>query len=273
MKWVSLAKLTYFAQELAEKIESVFVKKVSGKGLSTNDYTTEEKQKLSGIEANAKVNVQSDWNETSTSSDAFIKNKPTSLPANGGNAATVGGFTVEENVPEGAKFTDTVYTHPASGVTAGTYRSVTVDGNGHVTAGTNPNTLAGYGITEVDVSLLEGVINIENLPASALERCIVVANDTARFALTTDDVQKGDTVKVTDTGLMYFIKDDTQLSTEAGYEVYTAGGASSVPWAGITGKPSTFTPSAHTHMASEITDLQEVTETEIDDIIAGLFTN
>ncbi len=40
------------------------------------------------------------------------------------------------------------YTHPSSGVTAGTYRSVTVNAQGHVTAGTNPTTLAGYGITD-----------------------------------------------------------------------------------------------------------------------------
>lgn len=40
------------------------------------------------------------------------------------------------------------YTHPSSGVTAGTYRSVTVNAQGHVTAGTNPTTLAAYGITD-----------------------------------------------------------------------------------------------------------------------------
>ena len=37
---------------------------------------------------------------------------------------------------------------PNSGVTAGTYRSVTVDVKGQVTAGTNPTTIAGYGITD-----------------------------------------------------------------------------------------------------------------------------
>jgi hypothetical protein len=35
-----------------------------------------------------------------------------------------------------------------SGVTSGTYKSVTVDAKGRVTAGTNPTTLAGYGITD-----------------------------------------------------------------------------------------------------------------------------
>jgi hypothetical protein len=45
------------------------------------------------------------------------------------------------------------YTHPDSGVAAGTYRSVTVNAQGHVTAGTNPTTLAGYGITDQYLSL------------------------------------------------------------------------------------------------------------------------
>lgn len=43
-----------------------------------------------------------------------IPNIPTSLPANGGNADTVNGKTVAVNVPAGAKFTDTVYTHPTT---------------------------------------------------------------------------------------------------------------------------------------------------------------
>ena len=59
--------------ELNKKVD-----KVSGKGLSTNDYTTDEKDKLAGIAAGAEVNVQSDWK--ATSGDAFIKNKPT-IPA------------------------------------------------------------------------------------------------------------------------------------------------------------------------------------------------
>lgn len=39
-------------------------------------------------------------------------------------------------------------THNVSGVKAGAYKSVTVDTYGHVTAGTNPTTLSGYGITD-----------------------------------------------------------------------------------------------------------------------------
>lgn len=40
------------------------------------------------------------------------------------------------------------YVHPNSGVSAGTYKSVTVNAQGHVTGGSNPSTLSGYGITD-----------------------------------------------------------------------------------------------------------------------------
>ena len=72
MKFITLEMLQYFLG----KLKGLFVQQESGKGLSTNDYTTEEKEKLAGLNN---------------------------------------------------------YTHPESGVTAGTYTSVTVDAQGHVT--------------------------------------------------------------------------------------------------------------------------------------------
>ena len=109
-------------------------------------------------------------------------------------------------------------------------------------------------ITSLDASKLTGTISIDRLPAGALERCVIVETDADRLKLTTASVQKGDTVKVTGTGKMYFVIDDTKLTSEDGYTVYTAGSATSVPWSGVTGKPSTFTPSSHTHTKSQITD-------------------
>ena len=52
---------------------------VSGKGLSTNDFTDALQTKLNNIAAGAEVNVQANWNESSSTSDAFIQNKPTDL--------------------------------------------------------------------------------------------------------------------------------------------------------------------------------------------------
>lgn len=48
---------------------------------TTASFTTALKSKLDGIAAGAEANVQSDWNILDSSSDAFIKNKPTSMPA------------------------------------------------------------------------------------------------------------------------------------------------------------------------------------------------
>lgn len=52
------------------------VDKVTGKGLSTNDFTDALKTKLDGIAAGAEVNVQSDWSQSNTSADDYIQNKP-----------------------------------------------------------------------------------------------------------------------------------------------------------------------------------------------------
>ena len=108
----------------------------------------------------------------------------------------------------------------------------------------------------IPASKISGVLSLSNIPAGALERLIPVADDTARFKLTKDNAQNGDVIKVTTTGKMYFVKDDTKLTTEDGYEVFVAGTAAAVAWANVTGKPTAFTPAAHTQAISTITGLQ-----------------
>lgn len=84
----------------------------SGKGLSTNDYTTTDKNKLSSIAANAEVNVQSDWN--ATSGDAFIKNKPTFATINGKRIDQGGEIVVEGGSGSGEKEAYRVYEYASS---------------------------------------------------------------------------------------------------------------------------------------------------------------
>lgn len=136
-----------------------------------------------------------------------------------------------DNAPTATKL-QAARTIALSGAVTG---SVSSDFGGNVTIST---TLANFDASKI----ASGTISIDRLPKAALERLIVVADDTARFALTTATAQSGDTVKVTSTGKMYLIKDESKLNSEDGYEPYTASQASSVPWSGVTGKPSTFTP-------------------------------
>lgn len=128
-----------------------------------------------------------------------------------------------------------VHTHAASDVTSGTFNIARI-----------PN---------LDASkITSGTIDIARLPKGALERLVKVANQAARYALTTDDVQLGDTVQQLDTGVMYVVTDETKLDSADGYTEFTAGAASSVPWTGVTGKPNDYPPSSHTHTKSQITD-------------------
>lgn len=136
-----------------------------------------------------------------------------------------------DNAPTATKL-QAARTIALSGAVTG---SVSSDFGSNVTIST---TLANFDASKI----ASGIISIDRLPKAALERLIVVADDTARFALTTATAQSGDTVKVTSTGKMYLIKDESKLNSEDGYEPYTASQASSVPWSGVTGKPSTFTP-------------------------------
>lgn len=75
-------------------------------------------------------------------------------------------------------------------------------------------------------------------------------------------MQLGDTVKVAKTEKMYYVVDESKLSSEAGYAVYTAGTATSVPWSGVTGKPSSYPPASHNH------DERYYTETEMNSKLA-----
>lgn len=217
----------------------------------------------------------------------------------------VNGHTVNSDVPEDAKFTDTTYelaTTMSNGLMSHNDKSkldslnrvsmvsqlsndagyITEDAtvaaanklassrniilNGELTGsssfdGTQDITISAS-IKGIDASkITSGTIDIDRLPKGALERLVVVSTDEDRFDLTTDYVQVGDTVKVTETGIMYFVKDESKLNTEAGYEEYAAGMASSVEWSGVQNKPLTFTPSTHTHSITEVTDASTVART------------
>lgn len=213
------------------------------------EFTQEEKTKLAGLENYTHPDAERE-DTTSSQSAAF-----------GGTVEVVDSVESDEQGHITGVNTKTVTMPPTPTSVSGNAgtatklqnaRTIEISGGATGTAtafdGSKNITIP---ITALDASKLTGTIDIERLPHGALERCVTVADDTARLALTTASVQTGDTVKVTSTGLMYFVVDDTKLDSEDGYEEYTAGSATSVPWSGVTGKPGNATASTDGLMSSE----------------------
>lgn len=95
--------------------------------------TADKVSKLDGIEAGAEVNVQADWNQTSTSADDYIKNKPTfstGLSVSNTNVVAIASTTVTSGSygPTQTSATTLAY--------SGTFKvpKYTVDADGRLTA-------------------------------------------------------------------------------------------------------------------------------------------
>ena len=101
-----------------------------------------------------------------------------------------------------------------------------------------PVSIAQQWALDLKADLVNGIIPINQIPAAAQERLTQVANQAARFALTPTEVQNGDKVKELDSGLLYHVVDDTQLSNAAGYVSFKIAEALAVEWLGVLNKPS-----------------------------------
>lgn len=63
-----------------------------------------------------------------------------------------------------------------------------------------------------------GLIPLSQLPPAALTAKVLVANEAARYALTSADVQQGDLVRQTDTMRLYEVTDVEELDNSSGYQ-------------------------------------------------------
>ena len=98
-------------------------------------------------------------------------------------------------------------------------------------------------ISTINAEKLTGIINvdrlpeipIEKIPAAALERLFVVDSQSAAMSV---DVQEGDVVQISSGGPMYFCVSESASTFATKFKEFTAGSATSVPWSGVTGKPT-----------------------------------
>lgn len=139
-------------------------------------------------------------------------------------------------VASGTGYGVTLGEFPPSGVVSVNGRSgtVTLD-NTDVGLGNVPN------VNCTDASnITSGTLPLSVIPAAALERLVHVADESARFLLTTVEVQNGDVVQQDDTGIMYKVVDDANLDSALGYNEFTAGVAAAVNWSGVLNVPQSL---------------------------------
>lgn len=146
------------------------------------------------------------------------------------------------------------------------------------TVGDNTHSHSDSTINSLSASKLTGTIDaarlpeipIEKIPAAALERLFVVASETAAMSAS---VQEGDVVQVTENNnKMYFCISETATTFANKFKEFTAGTAASVPWSGITNKPSWIGTNKPTYNGSEI-KLTGYTTDNINSITANSTVN
>ena len=128
------------------------VDKVSGKGLSANDYTTIEKNKLSGIAEGAEVNQNAFSNITVGSTTIAADSKTDTFTLVAGSNVTITPDATNDKITIAA--TDTVYTHPTHTAKSSGLYKITVDGTGHVSGATAvvKSDITGLGIPAQDTT-------------------------------------------------------------------------------------------------------------------------
>ena len=299
-----------------------------GKGLSTNDFTDENKQKLesmnaftmeeknklAGIDTGAQKNPETydaskitgvidishlpsmsaesvSWSNVEDKPELYTKSEvnallATKIDAVAGKDLSTNDYS-DADKAEVAKIKDkasTTVVNDALDRKVDKIYGKSLSTNDYTT--TEKTKLAGIEAgaqknpTTYAASLIDGVIDISHLPSTVIERMSTVVDDTARFTLTTDTVQNGDSVKVISTGKVYMVVDDTKLDSEDGYSEYAVGRSGAVPWSGVEDKPSTIAGYgiADAYTKTEVDDALELkadktttyTKTEVDALIATL---
>lgn len=265
--------------ELAKKVD-----KVSGKGLSTNDYTDVEKQKLAGIEEGANKYVhpsthpasiitesssrrfvsdeeKAKWNAKWDYNEETIKNIKVN---NAINADMVNGKTVEANVPVNAKFTDTTYDEITEAEiddgTSSTKRTITGRRIKYIL-----DKVQGliFSLTKADI----GLDNVDNVKQATKQEFDSHNNDNVRHITDSERTKWNNKAELSDIPTKISeLENDMKYVTQtelgnAGYgdmlkaiydsndngKVDVAETAEKVEWNDVVNKPSTFPPSSHDH--------------------------
>ena len=221
--------------------------------------------KLSGIAAGAEVNVQADWNVVDDNSDAYIKNKPSAMPASDvlawAKAANKPAYSWEEIGGKPSAFLPSSHTHNLLSVQSDNYKQGTdlpsTYPQGETIFFSNLPTAKFNGNNYCTVHTIKGYKNM-----ACIQFLYPYNGDTDkvyyRMGLYNSDTWRA-WKEISVFGHTHTKSQITDFpSSMPASDVAAWAKATTKPsygWTEITGKPSTFAPSAHTHTKSQITDM------------------
>ncbi len=278
-KKVTLELLQDFGTKLAAKIDSLFVRKVSGYGLSENNFTTALKDKLDKIADGAnKTTVDSALSGSSTNP---VQNKVinealgSKVPA----ARKINNKALSADITLAAGDVGAIATS-AKGAAGGVAE---LDSAGKVPSAQLPSyvddVIEGYlsGGKLYKESSHTTVIAGEagkiyvDLATSKTYRwsgsAFVVISDSIALGETSATAYRGDRGKAAyDHSRAAHAPANAEPNVQADWNVTDQNSD-----AYIKNKPNSMSPKSHKHPLSDISDYEEATESDIDNIIAGLF--
>ena len=155
------------------------------------------------------------------------------------SGVTVSGHTVtvtKATLPSNAKTATKLATPRVIAIAGAVSGSATFDGSSNVSIN---STLANIDASKITSGTLNAdrlpEIPISKIPAAAMERLYVVKSQSAAMSLT---IQEGDVVQIGSGGPMYFCVSESASTFATKFKEFTAGSATSVPWSGVTDKPT-----------------------------------
>lgn len=172
------------------------------------------------------------------------------------NDSSVSGSRVDDALETnaGAISSHTSNTSNPHGVTAGQVGAIATSAKG-----------AANGVAELDSN---GRVPVAQIPAIAIQNPTVVADETARFALTTAEVQNGDLVKQTDNGYLYAVADQDELDNSSGYVLLTS--PSAAPVSTVHGRTGDVVAVAGDYDSDEVNNASDVTGSTVSDALEHL---
>lgn len=276
---VTIELLQNFGEKLAEKIDSLFVRKINGKGLSEKDFTSALKAKLDGIAEGAnKTTVDSALSGTSTNP---VQNKVVNNALSGKVPTTrmINGKALSDNI---TLTVDDVGAIPTSskGAAGGVAE---LDSTGKVPSAQLPSyvddVIEGYLYNgkfykeSAHTTVITGEAGkiYTDLSSNKVYRwsgsAYTVISETIALGETSSTAYRGDRGKAAyEHSQSAHAPANAEQNVQSDWNVTDQNSN-----AFIKNKPTSMPPKSHKHTLSEISDYEEATEADIDNIIAGLF--